>query len=307
MDNQIKGLGEEALIKTVFERVKPELMALQVDELYQVSLDIPAGIATVLGVLPEVRALREQIVKDLPSFDVAQFDKLEDYALALSFAQANYLAATQPPDDLPGLTEEATRLRDTLQAEARALIHRGLVSDAQLAQLSGARGYKNLATDLQVLTSVMQGVWEQIQGKTPTTVEDLDRASRLSTRLLRVVGLREQGPARVAEATDLRVRAFTKLMTCYEQVRRAVAYLREPHEDADQIAPALHPGRPRRRGKDAGEETGTGGGSGETGTTVPGSATPPAGTAPGTGGAAGAGTSVTPATPASSSVAGPFV
>ncbi len=30
--------------------------------------------ATVLGVLPEVRGLREQIVKELPSFDVAQLN-----------------------------------------------------------------------------------------------------------------------------------------------------------------------------------------------------------------------------------------
>lgn len=301
MESKIQGVGDESLAVTVFERVKPELLALRSEELFQVNLDISAGVATVLGVLPELRGLREQIAKELPTFDVAQFDKLEDYALALSFAQANYLAATAPPDDLEAVTVESGRVREMLLAEARALVHRGLVSSAQLDQLKGAKGYKNVATDLMVLTNVMQSVWPEIQGKTPTTQQDLETASRLATRLLRVVGLREQGPARVAEATDLRMRAYTKLLTCYEDARRAVAYLRASTGDADAIAPALHQGRPRRRGKDEAE-------------TTPGATTSPDGTAPGTsvpapGTAvpAAAGGSTAPATNGAASPSGPFV
>lgn len=284
MENQIKGVGDETVVDAAFERIKPELMALEADDLFQVSLDISAGITTVLGVLPEVRALREQIVKELPLFDLVQFDKLEDYALTLGYAQSNYQAAILPPDDLEALTTESTRLRDTLHAEARALIHRGVVSEEQLAQLSGARGYRNLATDLLLLKKVMQAVWSQIEGKTQTTAQELETASRLATRLWRVVGLREQGPARVAEATDLRQRAFVKLMRCYHEVRRAVIYLRDPFDDADQIAPALHQGRPRKRVEPKPEPA------------VP-AVTTPAGTT---------GTTV-PAAPASTSVAGPFV
>jgi hypothetical protein len=296
MENQIKGVSGEALAEEVFERLKPELMALKTEELFQVNLDISAAFATVLGVLPEVRGLRGQIEKELPSFDLVQFDKLEDYALALSGAQANYLAATSPPDDLDALTEESSRVREMLLAEARSLVHRGLVSTAQLEELKGAKGYKNVATDLMVLTKVLRDVWEQIQGKTPTTTQDLDTASRLATRLFRVVGLREQSPARVAEATELRMRAYTKLLICYEDARRAVAYLRGAAGDADSYAPALHPGRPRRRAKEEAE-----------------AATPPAagGTnAPTTGAPVatpGAAAGTAPAANAATSSSGPFV
>src|SRR4051812_29389670 len=86
-------VGDEDLFNLVFERVKPDMAALKTDELLQVSLDISAAIATVLGVLPEAKRLREQMVKDLPTFDVARFDKLEDYAMALGFAHAKYLSA----------------------------------------------------------------------------------------------------------------------------------------------------------------------------------------------------------------------
>jgi hypothetical protein len=37
----------------------------------------------------------------------------------------------------------------------------------------------------------------------------------------------------------------------YEDVRRAVAYLRAREGDADAIAPSLYPGRPRRRQSEA--------------------------------------------------------
>src|SRR3954465_10861416 len=79
-NSSINSVGDEALAKAVFERVKGDLAQLRTDELLHISLDIPQAVSTVLGVLPDVKRLREQIVKDLPSFDVARFDKLEDYA-----------------------------------------------------------------------------------------------------------------------------------------------------------------------------------------------------------------------------------
>lgn len=54
--------------------------------------------------------MRERLVKELPTFDIARFDMLEDYALALAFAQSKYLFATQPPDDL-ALMKQARAFR----------------------------------------------------------------------------------------------------------------------------------------------------------------------------------------------------
>lgn len=200
-----------------------------------------------LGVLPEVKALREEILKHLPTFEIDRFDKLEDYALALSHAHARFLSATQKSDDFEPLVEQAASMRERLLAEARSLVHHGVVSSAQLSQLKGAHGSKNIATDLMTLTNVMQEAWPAIQGKTLTTADDLDVASRLGTRVLRAIGLREQGTAGVAEVTDMRLRAYTTLLMAYDDARRAIQYLRSAMDDADDIAPGLHPGRPGRR------------------------------------------------------------
>lgn len=248
------GLDEEMLGADAYERVKAEFDALAPEELAQVNLDIASAVATILGVLPEIRALRPRIAKELATFDLAAFDKLEDYALALKYAQTSYLTATLPPDDLPALSTQASKLRERLLAVAQSLAHYGLVDGGQLAQMKGANGNKNVAQDLEILSKVLQQNWEKLQGKSPVTVDDLQTAARLSTRLLRIVGLREQGPAVLAQATDQRMRAFTRVLQVYEAARLAIGYLRAREGDAESIVPSLYGGRPKRRPSDTSTE-----------------------------------------------------
>jgi hypothetical protein len=267
-------LSDEALVSAAYERVNADLAAIKPEEFIQINLDIPTAVSTIIGVLPEVKALRPRFEKELPSFDLASFDKLEDYAWALSYAQSLYLTATQPPDDLAELGPAATQLRERLLADARSLAHYGLVDSGQLAELKGANGIKNIAQDLQILAIAMQANWANIQGKAPTTTADLDTALRMSARLMRVVGLKEQGPAQLATATDQRLRAFTLVLNVYDATRRAVGYLRAREGDADSIAPALHPGRPRRKQAEPPEPPANAPTSPTTPTASPASATP---------------------------------
>jgi len=169
MENVIKHLGDEVLMNAALERVKAEMAALKPDELQPISLDISAAVATVLGVLPEVRALRERMVTELPAFNVARFDKLEDYAFALNFAHAKYLSATQPPDDLIPVAEQSAKARERLLAEANALVLDGVIAEAQLGQLKGANGYKNTATDL-AHRRARTGAEHAIPGRSPYSI-----------------------------------------------------------------------------------------------------------------------------------------
>jgi hypothetical protein len=74
-----------------------------------------------------------------------------------------------------------------------------------------------------------------------------DRSRLLALRLTRLIGLKEQGPALLAAATELRTRAFALVLRTYEETRLAVAYLRRREGDADSIAPSLYSGKARRR------------------------------------------------------------
>jgi hypothetical protein len=243
-------LSSEALPADAYARVLPQLLGLNPDHLLQVNLDISSAIATVLGVLPKVRALRAQIA-ELPAFDMAAFDQLEDYALALSFAQTIYLMARRPPDDLQTLSDQASRMRAAMRADATVLATRGLINAEQLKGLKGRRGYKNVAQDLQILSSIFEDSWPKVDGKTITTLADAQAASRVATKLLRTVGVHEQTPERSKPARDLRTRAFTRLLRVYEDTRRALRYLSATPRKADEIAPSLYPGRPRRKRAEA--------------------------------------------------------
>jgi hypothetical protein len=247
MDTFAKGLGDDALASAIFARVKVELAALRKNEYLPIDIDLAVTMNTVFDTLPELQAVREQIHKEMPGFDISQLDKLEDYALGLSYAEARYRAANLRPDELQALTNESVNLREQLLLEARGQVHRGLVGESQLAPLKGELGYDSLARDLMALTNLLQEAWPKIQGKTPIAENDLAQASCLATQLFRVARLREQGPSCVAEAADLRLRVFTMLLRTYDDIRRAVKYVRARFGDADCIIPSLRAERAQRR------------------------------------------------------------
>jgi hypothetical protein len=241
-------VNDETLAYEIFARVLPEIEALPVEELIPVNLDVPVAITTSLGALPEILALRDQIA-NLPHSPIRVIDGIENYAFALSVANSQYLSAVRPADDLEELTEEGTKVRETLALTAEMLAHHGLIDKNTLNNLQGPNGYRNLASDLGVLSNVLRDAWPNIQGKCAIEFSEIERATKLGQRLMRVVGLREQGPAIIAKATDVRNRAFTLLTRAYDEARRAVTYLRWHDGDVDRVAPSLYAGRSNGRRK----------------------------------------------------------
>jgi hypothetical protein len=213
----------------------------------QINLDLQLALQTILGAWPEIKALRDKVAEQLPAFDIGQLDKLEEYALALMYVQSRYAFATKPPDDLVDVVTEASRLRDRLFADAQALALRDLFDARKLTALKGGNSYKNLASDLQALTTELEAIFPSIQGKAATTPEELQAATQMATRLTRIIGVREQSPGVVAALTDERLRAFTQLIKAYDDARAAVSYLRRREGDVDDIAPNLYSGNTKPR------------------------------------------------------------
>ena len=130
-------------------------------------------------------------------------------------------------------------------------MRRGLIAADSLSELSGPVGYKNLAADLQSLSTIYLANWEKLADTTSVKQEEFQRAQQLSFYLFRSVGRREQSPALVAETADMRARAFTLLTDAYDNARRAIIYLRWNEGDADIICPSLFAGRSNGRIKPA--------------------------------------------------------
>jgi hypothetical protein len=239
MTQSMPGNADVSRFEEAYNQLRDEIQAVAPSDYVMINIDVPTAITTVLGALPAIRALRPRVAAELTQFDIARFDKVEAYALALGHAHAGYMAASQPAESLDMLSEEGTRLRELLVSDARALAERRLVDGDRLRQLKGVRAYRNLAFDLLTLARLFRDVWGSVQGKCAVQLKEIQRAEALADQILQAVGHREQAPTTVVEAAEIRQKAFTLFMGAYEHVQRAVRFLRSEAEDWDDIAPSI--------------------------------------------------------------------
>ena len=187
----------------------------------------------------ELAELKERIAVALPEVDASIPEHLMTHAMALSHAHTLFLMASQDVDTLPSLAEEARKLRRILLRDAEGMIQRGLLDAAVMPRLRIDKGYGNLAFDLQLLAQLFRRC-PPPPGLTAVREADLQRAEKLAATILILLGHRKKLRASIEAAADVRNRAFTLFTRVYDEVRRAVVYLRWVHGDADRLVPSLY-------------------------------------------------------------------
>jgi hypothetical protein len=243
--------GEPPKAEAAFELIKPEMAKLSPESFGKINLDISQAVSLALGVLPGLAFLRPAMVK-LPDFEIAHFDKLETYALGAWYAHLLALPPASAANPVQLLLEEASDLRGRLLGDAEALAARGLLDLDSVQAIRKGQGNMDTANDLVALSALMGASWEKIENKTAASAEEVHRAGDLGPLLIAALGVRDHGAAATpAEAADRKVRAFALFTGAYDQVRRAVSYLRWNEGDADSLAPSLYKGRGGSRGASA--------------------------------------------------------
>ncbi len=239
-------VSEETGFLAAYDRVLPALKALPAEKVRRLIVNVPSAVALLLTAYARIAPMRAQLVQALPQFDATQLDKLQDYALALRDADVLYAAEPASPAELATVAEEAIDTRGRLSADVDALTLRGLLDATQLDKCTNSPAHKDVAKDLLILVAVLHINFATIQGHCGVTEPELDRAAKVAGRLLRLVGERDNGPITTQQSSDLRDRAFTICDNAYDEVRRALHWVRWEEDDADTIAPSLYAGRKRR-------------------------------------------------------------
>lgn len=229
--------------EAAYKALLPEILALDDDDLPAINIDVVAAVTTALGVAPALKALRGEIAAELSRFDLARFDKLERYALALSHANTLHRGTLPNRTNVADLGEELSGVRDRLLATASALAGYDLINVQRLADIKKVPGYRALAADVLALVAVFKEHWPRVENKSPVTLAALNDAGNRAVELLAAVGLRDQAPLTTGEAARLRQKAFTLFVRTYDDARRAVLFLRPEPGAADDIAPSLYAGR----------------------------------------------------------------
>lgn len=239
--------------------LKSEMAALAPANFAVINLDIPQSVAVVLGVVPHLKELRPQIVKALPQHPIAEFDKLETYALATYHAHILWLPPETSENRVAALLEEATPLRENLLGDAEALARRKLFDSDVVLDIRANQGNIDKANDLVALSALFTTKWDAVKDKTVATPQEVRRAGELGPLLLAALGIREHAVALEPDViADQRRRAFTLFFRTYDETRRAVGYLRWHEGDAEQLAPSLYKGRGGRAAGTKEEEAGRG-------------------------------------------------
>lgn len=226
--------------EAAYDALEPELVALESDELATINLDVPQVTSLVLGAVPGIDELSDEIVKLI---DPRHVHNLRNYALAAWYAHLQALPPTKSA--LRALIEEATELRNTLLGDAENLARRGYFDSEAVAIIRAGQGHVDLANDLVALAAMFTHQRDEIAGKTPATEAEIARARKLGPELISALGKRDRNES-ASFAADRRARAFTLLVRAYDQVRRALTFLRWNEGDADVIAPSLYKSRNAR-------------------------------------------------------------
>ena len=108
---------------------------------------------------------------------------------------------------------------------------------------------------MAALSALFSANWDRLEGKVPFELDMVQEAGKIGANLLHAIGITDVGEVRKDTAFDwyaLRARAFRVLVLQYDELRRAVTFLRWHHADANAFAPSLHSGaRKRRRGRES--------------------------------------------------------
>ena len=233
-------VGTRLRYRRAYAAMLPIYAQMDPEKLRQVNADVPSVVTTCVGCLEMIQTYRPQVVEELPRFPIDKLDNLEACAMGAGVAHTQFLGASAPAEPLQAMAEKCSAARDVFATDIEALAKRGLLDGSKLKELRGTNGFKNIAWDTMFLSNILRQAWPIIAGRTGVSLAELDEAEDLADRLTMATGHRDQGPSATPAAADTRQRAFTYFMDAYEEVRRAISYLRWHQEDVDDIIPSLY-------------------------------------------------------------------
>lgn len=234
----------EAYLRTAVERT-----ALDPSDLVHLSFDISLAVNIVLAAVPRLAQYKE-LIAALP-LDHELIEALEAFAQAAGHAQALYAIATSPPEELQGVYDNAVVRRTTLRSDVANLAAHGLVNTDAVAAIKSDVGYRNVGYDLMSLVSLLREAAPRIAGRSATLPEELDRAELVANQLVELAARREARQQVDPSVAENRLRAVSLMVKAYDQVRRAIYFIRWDHGDAERIVPSVYTAKGPQKRKEA--------------------------------------------------------
>jgi hypothetical protein len=227
-------------LEKAYESVQLETHTLRRSTLIAVNVDPVAAALTARTALPRLHALRKSLSESIADFDVGLIDQLDRYSLALIHSHHLLLHARLPNHRLEELMEKATLLREKHRADVLAFLKLDLVNDCRPKPRKNGDIYYDLACELMVLVYRFRNGWSSIARHCAISNEMIDQTEIVADDLLRAAGEENNRPTTIAHAKLARQKIFTLFARTYDELRRAVTYVRWDQNDSAQITPSLY-------------------------------------------------------------------
>jgi len=193
-------------------------------------------------------------IASLPMTDHVLVDRMGDLAEGLSYIHSRVTSGTRRVIEIAPLAEEAETLLAIFTGEFKMLSLRKVIPEASIPALDSTRGYKPLATNLRSVATFAQDHWANIEPRCSLAAEDIKRAVFLHGEILDAIGERTNDDKESIALVLLRNQTFTLLVQAYDELRRAIAYIRHKEGDADLLVPSLYARSGQSRKEDGTEE-----------------------------------------------------
>ena len=220
------------------------------NDLIVVNLDPGAGALIAIASLPRI-ALFEAAIKDLAPSCAHAVGSVKRYARAAFHANYRFLHAATG-EEFARLYGEVTRWRARGIAVLALAASFDIVDDSVVSKLREGQGYRDAVEDVGAAEDIIRAHWDKLEGKVPITADDLQTMRTLTVDFAAALAEREDRAAGISPSANDRQRAFTLLARAYDEIRRALTFIRWKEGDVDDIVPSLwvRPGGGRRYGSD---------------------------------------------------------
>lgn len=236
--------------QSALDQVRDELSAMADEDIQRdLRVNPRMAIALVEAAAGRILPLREELIAIFGARAAPVLERLPFYARACAQALVEERASA-PRRKLTELHDALRADYDIVIAELDALLARKVLDPSLIAPARATQGYEATIRSTRIAVFVARQQWSTIEGKTQLTRAILDSAADNADRLERAMFDRNGNVSR-APASEIRVRALSKMLTEYDELRRMVRYLRWHQRDADRLAPSPFATRGRaRREKD---------------------------------------------------------
>lgn len=233
----------ELPIEAAYRRVSGAIAAVSDEQLVTMNVDVPTAAGVVKAAALRLAPMRASLVDAIRHFDVSAFDQLADVADAVVYLHTELKRQDEPEDVTPALYEEALRYRERVVSVGRLLVKLQLIDTTAFQSAGSVLGYRSVGLELIGTCTTLLEKLPSLAGRCPLTEAQLLRGRTLGNMLLDAVNERGVDVERTSPMHKERLRAFSLMSHRYDELRRAVAFVRWHEEDAEALAPSWFAGR----------------------------------------------------------------